>query len=160
MAGKIAEKGWLSLNQVLDLVGLPPRLELVKDGLDVSAGLYRSLALRVARQYLGVVGLGLREVEPEVYQVELAPGAEWRDVAYALAHWANVKQDRLVYQNEEQLLHRGPEGEERRLDNYRDAVLASLGLLQADPGEQNLQARAFRAAVEAALEVEKVRRAA
>jgi len=46
------------------------------------------------------------------------------------------------------------------LDNYRDAVLASLGLLQADPGEQNLQARAFRAAVEAALEVEKVRRAA
>ncbi|MFH1057350.1 MAG: hypothetical protein V1797_01565, partial [Pseudomonadota bacterium] len=106
--------GVLSLKQVLDLVGLPPRLELVKDGLDVPAGLYRSLVLRMARQYLGVVGLDLREVGDENYQVELAPGAEWRDVAYALAHWANVKQDRLVYQSEEELLRRGPWGDERQ----------------------------------------------
>lgn len=160
MASQIADKGVLSLKQVLDLAGLPARLELVKDGLDVSAPLYRSLALRVAQQYVGVVGLRLREIEPERFKVELAPGAEWRDVAYALAHWANVKQDRLVYENEEQLLHRGPYGEERRLESYQDAVLASLDLLRAEPGEQSLQARAFKAAVEAALQVEKVRHAA
>ncbi|MFH1034185.1 MAG: hypothetical protein V1806_06715, partial [Pseudomonadota bacterium] len=91
---------------------------------------------------------------------ELAPGAEWRDVAYALAHWANVKQDRLVYQSEEELLRRGPWGDERQFDTYRDAVLASLSLLKSEPDEQGLQNRAFRAAVEAALEVEKVRHAA
>lgn len=152
--------GVLSLKQVLDLVGLPPRLELVKDGLDVSVRLYRSLVLRMARQYLGVVGLDLREVGDENYQVDLAPGAEWRDVAYALAHWANVKQDRLVYQSEEELLRRGPYGDQRHFDNYRDAVLASVGLLKSEADEVGLQDRAFRAAVEAALEVEKVRHAA
>jgi|GEM_PF-7069911 len=160
MEEKLYESGVLSLKQLVELVGLPPRLALVKDGLDVPVDLYRKLVLRMADRYLAVVGLGLRETQPEHYAVELRGGNEWRDVAYALAHWANVKQDRVVYHDEEELLHRGPEGEPRDFHDFKDAVWASLGLLQADPGEREVQERAFRAAVEASLEVIKARRAA
>lgn len=154
------QTGELSLKQVVELVGLPPRLELIKDGLDVPLDLYRKLALRMADQYLAVVGLGLRETQVEHYALELRGGNEWRDVAYALAHWANVKQDHIVYHSEEELLRHGPEGEPRDLHDFKDAVWANLGLLQADPDERGVQARAFRAAVEASLEVIKARRAA
>ena len=160
MHEKLRETGELSLKQVVELVGLPARLALIRDGLDLPVDLYRKLALRLANHYFAVVGLGLRETQPEQYALELRPGSEWRDVAYALAHWANVKQDRLVYQNEEELLHRGPEGEPRDFHDFRDAVWASLGLLKADPVEREAQAQAFRAAVEASLEVIKARRAA
>lgn len=160
MVEKRNEPGSLSLKQVVELVGLPPRLELVKDGLDLPVDLYRKLVLRVANQYFAVVGLGLRETLPEQYALELRGGNEWRDVAYALAHWANVRQDRVVYQNEEELLHHGPEGEPRDLHDFKDAVWASLGLLRADPGERGVQERAFRAAAEASLEVMKARHAA
>ncbi len=152
--------GELSLKQVVELVGLPPRLELVKDGLDLPVDLYRKLVLRMANHYFGVVGLGLRETQPERYALELRGGSEWRDVAYALAHWANVKQDRVVYHDEEELLHHGPEGEPWDFHDFKDAVWASLGLLRADPGEREVQERAFRAAVEASLEVVKARHAA
>lgn len=160
MEEKRYEPGELSLKQVVELVGLPPRLELIKDGLDVPVDLYRKLVLRVANHYLGVVGLGLRETQPEQYAVDLRGGNEWRDVAYALAHWANVRQDRVVYQNEEELLHHGPEGEPRDFHDFRDAVWASLSLLKADADERGVQTRAFRAAVEASLEVLNSRRAA
>ncbi|MCA1905604.1 MAG: hypothetical protein LDL11_03315 [Desulfarculus sp.] len=160
MEDKRNPNGELSLTQVVELVGLPARLELVREGLDLPADLYRKLVRRVADHYFGVVGLGLRETRPEHYALDLRGGSEWRDVAYALAHVANVKQDRVVYHDEEELLHRGPEGEPRDFHDFKDAVWANLDLLRADPSEREVQQRAFRAAAEASLEVIKARRAA
>lgn len=70
------------MTQLVEWLGLPPRLQLIKDGLDVSVDLYRRVAVRVASAHLGSVGLGLEETGPDVYEVVLRPGSEWRDTAY------------------------------------------------------------------------------
>lgn len=163
MDEKHAELGVLNLRQIVQWLGLPPRLELAKEGLDASEELYRKLAARLASAHLGSVGLLLSQTGEDHYEVELRPGAEWRDAAYYLGHLANLRAGRLVVNDPEEMLRKDVEsGHPRAFADYRQAVLGHLRLLAVEPGgqEEAAPARAFRAALEAALEVEKARRAA
>lgn len=154
----------LNLAQILELTGLPPRFQLVADGLDASADLYRRVVLRLAGAHLGQVGLALLETGPDAYQVILRPGNEWREVAYNLAVAANAAADRLIINDVDELLRRDlATGQTRDYPGYQEAVEGHLYLLRPpdpEPGRQGVGAKALRAALEAALEVEKVRRVA
>ncbi|MBI5523852.1 MAG: hypothetical protein HY910_14585 [Desulfarculus sp.] len=163
MAEKRNELGVFNLRQIVQWLGLPPRMQLVKEGLDASEELYRKLAARLASAHLGSVGLLLTQSGDDRYEVDLQPGAEWRDAAYYLGHQANLRAGRLVVNDPAEMLRRDVEsGEPRAFADYRQAVLGHLSLLAVEPGGQEEQApaRAFRAAIEAALEVEKARHAA
>lgn len=163
MAEKLREAGVWNLQMLVDWLGLPPRMQLMKEGLDAPADLYRKLAVRVASAHLGSVGLGLVETGPDLYEVVLRPEADWRDAAYYLGHWANLRAGQMVVNDPEELLRRDAlSGAKRDFADYREAVLGNLALLAIPPdsGEEQAPARAFRAALEAALEVEKVRHAA
>jgi hypothetical protein len=163
MAEKTHEPGVWTLKQIVAWLDLPPRLQLIKEGLDSSVELYRKVALRLASTHLGSVGLGLVETGPDRYEVELRSGAEWQDAAYYLGNLANLQAGRLVVNDPEELLHKDVVSSQRReLADYRQAVLAHLHILAVtpEPGVEQAPAKAFRAALEAALEVEKARHAA
>ena len=161
MADERAELGFLHLQQIVDWLALPPRMQLMKEGLDPSAELYRKLATRLASGHLGAVGLMLAQQGPDLYQVEPRPGADWPDVAYYLGHMANLQAGRLVVNHPDELLAKDVlTGEPRAYADHRQAVLAQLNILAVPPENRadNPLAQALRAAVEAALEVEKLRR--
>lgn len=163
MPDKRAELGVFNLRQIVQWLGLPPRLQLVKEGLDASAELYSKLAARLASAHLGSVGLVLVQSGDDRYEVDLRPGAEWRDAAYYLGHLANLRAGRLVVNDPGEMLRKDVEsGERREFADYREAVLGHLRLLAVEPSAEGEQApaRAFRAALEAALEVKKARHAA
>jgi len=154
--------GVWNLQVIVDWLGLPPRMQLIKEGMDPSAELYRKVAARLASAHLGSVGLGLAQVGEDAYEVQLRPEAEWRDAAYYLGNVANTQAGRLVVNDVEEMLRRDAlSGQPREHADYREAVLAHLYLLGVPrEGQGQGPARAFRAALEAALEVEKARRAA
>ncbi|MBI4799825.1 MAG: hypothetical protein HY794_14095 [Desulfarculus sp.] len=157
------ELGVLNLRQIVQWLGLPPRMQLVKEGVDASEELYRQLAARLASAHLGSVGLLLTQSGDDRYEVDVRPEAEWRDAAYYLGHLANLQAGRLVVNDPEEMLRRDAlSGHAREYADYRQAVLGHLYLLAVPPENQGEQApaRAFRAALEAALEVEKARHAA
>lgn len=163
MAEKRDQAGVLNLGQIVGWLGLPPRMQLVKEGLDPSEGLYRQVATRLASAHLGGVGLALFQSGEDRYEVDLRPGAEWRDAAYHLGNLANLRAGRLVVNDPQEMLRRDAlSGQARDYADYRQAVLGHLHLLAVEPDGQGEKApaRAFRAALEAALEVEKARRAA
>jgi hypothetical protein len=163
MAETHTEIGVWSLKQIVEWLGLPPRMQLLKEGLTPSADLYSRVAVRLASAQLGSVGLGLVQTGEDRYEVELRPGVEWRDAAYYLGHLANTQAGRLVVNDPEELLRKDAlSGERRQWPDFRQAVLAHLSLLAvpAQEGREQAPSRAFRAALEAALEVEKARRAA
>ncbi|MFH1033846.1 MAG: hypothetical protein V1806_05010 [Pseudomonadota bacterium] len=157
------EPGVWNIKQIVAWLDLPPRLQMLKEGLDASVELYTKVAVRLASAHLGSVGLVLTQTGADRYQVEPRPGADWRDAAYYLGNLANLRAGRLVVNDPEELLQRDAlSGERREHADYRQAVLAHLHLLAVPPGDgpEQATARAFRAALEAALEVEKARLAA
>lgn len=150
---------------VEDLVGLfgfPGRGELRREGLEVGEDLYNKLVVRLARNYLSPVLLQLSEAPGGMYQLQPAPGNDWKDAAWWLGHTYNLHVDQPAVSAPEDLLTLGLEPGEAPCPSLRHAVLANLWLLKDVP-KQYFSAgagAALRKSVRDASEVLKVRSAA
>ncbi len=151
-------KDRITLKEVVGLFGLPTLPELVIDGLNLDATLYRKLVVRLAQHYFSLAHLALVPVDEDTFQVEPAPGSDWEDAAYWLGNLINHQADRVVVAAPGELLGYGTGGGEPH-PTLRAAVLANLGALSSAPRFFRLgsPAEALRKAAESALEVAKVR---
>jgi hypothetical protein len=125
------KKGRLSLKDILELLELPTRGEVQKEGLNPDIETYRKVVIKVANAILGAVQLILLPTEEDEYELAPAAGGEWRDAAFHLGYYANLKAGSVVVDSSKAFLrYNAPEG---GWPDFRAAVLGNLSLLRSLP---------------------------
>lgn len=93
---------------------------------------YRKVAHKVALNYFSTAGLTLWPVEDELFQIGPIPGNDWPDVAFYLAHAANLEAGAVAIHSAQELLKRNaPQGQP--WPDYQSAVLANLDIIKGVP---------------------------
>eukprot|EP01022_Parablepharisma_sp_SALTPOND_P032629 TRINITY_DN8573_c0_g2_i1.p2 TRINITY_DN8573_c0_g2~~TRINITY_DN8573_c0_g2_i1.p2 ORF type:complete len:146 (+),score=49.33 TRINITY_DN8573_c0_g2_i1:614-1051(+) len=93
---------------------------------------YRRVVHKVARNFFAAAGLTLWPLDDDRFQIAPLPGNEWPDVAYYLAHAANLEAGGVTIHSANELRKRNaPPG--RPWPDDQSAVLANLDILQGVP---------------------------
>ncbi len=93
---------------------------------------YRKVVHKVARNFFAVAGLTLWPVDDDHFQIAPLAGNEWPDVAFYLAHAANLEAGGVTIQSANALHRRNAPGGKPWPDD-QSAVLANLDILQGVP---------------------------
>ncbi|MEW5914114.1 MAG: hypothetical protein AB1814_16275 [Thermodesulfobacteriota bacterium] len=121
----------MSLKDVLELLELPTRGEVQKEGLNPDIETYRRVVLKVANAVLGAVQLTLVPAGEDEYELAPAAGGEWRDAVYHLGYYVNLKAGAAVVGSSKAFLrYHAPKG---GWPDFRAAVLGNLSLLRDLP---------------------------
>ncbi|MCB2226625.1 MAG: hypothetical protein KQH53_08090 [Desulfarculaceae bacterium] len=111
---------------------MPTRGEVQMEGFNPDIDTYRKVAHKVALSYFASAGLTLAPLEDELFQVAPIPGNDWPDVAFYLAHEANLEAGAVTIHSAQELLKRNaPQG--RPWPDYESAVLANLDIIRDAP---------------------------
>ncbi|MCF8031457.1 MAG: hypothetical protein K9K66_17765 [Desulfarculaceae bacterium] len=116
----------------MELLKLPTRGEVQFEGFNPDIETYRKVAHKVALNFFSTAGLTLWPVEDDMFQIGPIPGNEWADVAFYLAHEANLEAGAVTIHSAKELLKRNaPMGQP--WPDYQSAVLANLDIIRDAP---------------------------
>lgn len=151
----------ISLAGLIGMLGLPTLPELRRDeGLNPSPELYTKLVIKIARNFLANVGMILRPLAEDRFQIAPGEGMNWVEVGHYLGHALNMQQGRVLINTPDDLVkNRWHGGMTQPYTDIREAVLSNLDLIQAAPGVYSMTgpAEALKRAVENLTEVDAYR---